>query len=611
MDITAEIVSTLTKSIYEDVKGFLKDELKDVFNKSIEKYIESELIFHSELKSILFGREGKKFTKYYTKPRVIINSAELSDKLCTSQNIYLKAKHLVLVGEAGIGKSSFIKFLINDCLYSKNFIPVLIELRTLENLTLEQLSSPEIVIRQKMFESTSEISQEIVDKSIKTKKIAIFLDGFDEIKSENASNVSKFITTLLKRYPENFIILTSRPYANAEYIGNFKSCTLQPFNDEEILKFIFNLSDLFQPEFLGNLNNVIKNSKEVAFYKLLSNPLFLTLFITSYTYNANIPKDLSDFYQYVIEALFSLHDTVSKYSYGREVKCKLTREEIEKILKAFSFLSLMDGQINFKRDQAINYFEKIREKNQQISFDADSFINDMLTTYSLWIKEDNNLFKFTHKSFQEFFFCSYVNTLSIEKKKIFYDKFKLKINKKLLASIEIGHLLKLLSEIDQIDFIHNISTEIIPEIIKDLTDYLNSEDGVIEYILHYMGQEAFDANVNKKDGVREVLSIGLEPSSVAKHFNEKFLSFILYKNELTYNPEPIIIKLIFKFFRTNEKNFLNLTQESDRIEFNNFLKGEHSEFNFKEIIIFLNHQMNQNKLIIQDRKNAEDLVDFF
>lgn len=611
-DITSDVYKTLIEVIYNDIKDKGIEKIKAIFDKSLSTYLSSEKLLNSNVKNFLFGNDPVEFRRIYTTPRVKIKNTTLTKP--TAKNIYQLSNHVTLIGEAGIGKSTYVKYLFNDCLDSNDFLPILIELRTLSFSRGTSDLEPEELIRKKIFESAPEVTEETVKNILSSGKCAIFLDGFDEVASKDLSKINQFISILFKRYHKNFIVLTSRPHAGAEYAVNCTTCHLLNFNEEEISNFISNISYRFDSEFIINLKTAIQNAKKLPFHKLLSNPLLLILFISSFRSNPDVPSEISHFYSNVINALFSKHDGESKNSFPREVKSGLTREKVEKVLKCFSFLTQIKGEINFTREQAINHFEYIRQElDHSIEFDSDLFIKDMLVSFSLWIKEDAIL-KFTHRSFQEYFFCLYIASLTKESKEMFYNEFAILLNNpRNEFSNESFNILKLLSEIDLYDFSTLMLLPNNQKILEKLEKLKTTPTPASDFVSYFMHSTSLTSHNSSGESVGIDLTTHLKSSPLERTLHEFAIYIDMNHNAGSFHSNNHPLSLLFSYTRDKSKgqnDILNFNNQEHRKRFDQHILETNKDFLDRNIALFQEANTYFNKKVM-NQKNTENLLKIF
>lgn len=240
-------------------------------------------------------------------------------------------------------------------------------------------------------------------------KFLFILDGYDEIFQNIKEYILKDIEDFIVRFPKNNYLITTRPYTDVTRLvsfTNFEICGLDP--DLEINPFI--IKQLFNNKALADSIIVtLQESSSKKYIPLLTNPLFLILFLNSYESYPKLPPKKSTFYWRVFDAVYEKHETYSKGGYRRPKVSELNREKFEFVLNSFSLVSYFQGKFNFDEP----YLEatlRVIKKEYELSFESNNFIEDLKITLSLLI-EDGNTLSFSHRTLQEYFTAKYLNTL--------------------------------------------------------------------------------------------------------------------------------------------------------------------------------------------------------
>lgn len=148
--------------------------------------------------------------------------------------------------------------------------------------------------------------------------------------------------------------------------------------------------------------SLYKNHKSFA-----SNPLLLNIMLLTYDNYAEIPEKLHLFYANAFDTLYSKHDA-TKGGYKRELKSKLSFDSFKKVFSNFCFITYFQGKIEFSYDDLITLLKK-----SKLEFDIESIIYDLVNSICVLYKDGLN-YRFTHRSFQEYFTAIFLKELSDE-----------------------------------------------------------------------------------------------------------------------------------------------------------------------------------------------------
>lgn len=444
------------KSIFED----LYDEATHLIGVDLKRYLEKQKTKYSHIKTLLRGNTPVYLYEIYF-PIKVTEINDLYDELLDAENeddtftidtnsienLFQKSNYVTIIGDAGSGKSTLTKHLFLNAIQTNFAIPILVELRYLN----EAGGNLEEYILEKILENKLSENPVILERLLLNGKFIFFLDGFDELNSDVKYRVIENLNSFVNRYHVNKYVLTSRPYSNIENLPLFYNYKIKQLNQNkgEIDAFI-NLQLKKEKELADKIIKSIKDNKSQYIQSFLTNPLLLTLYILTFQSYAEIPDRKYIFYRRVINALFSEHDSKTKLGYVREKQSKLSQEQFEEILKAYSFLSYFDGRFNFDYDYINRTLETVKSKLNKFDFENNKFIHDLKSSISLWT-EDNGDYSFAHRSLQEYFAALFIKNLNPGDNQRAYNKIIEKFSDEHKAW-EVENFLSLCNEMDEINF---------------------------------------------------------------------------------------------------------------------------------------------------------------
>ena len=436
-------IKSLTQQLVKEsvnLFGKVTNETKRLFDKSLRLYFIRQKEKYANVKTILFGNTPMKlYDVFYP-----LNLRRKLDVLQTDkvENLFLETNFVSIIGSAGSGKSMLLKHLLLNSIIEKFGIPVLIELRYLNEYT----GTIEDYIVEVIFDNQIPQDIKLLKKLLKNGRFIFFLDGFDEINSDTKENTIKQLDLFVNKNNKNKYILTSRPYTDIEFFPLFHNYFIQDLDGKKIEGFIkLQLKD--QQEFAANIISSIQNTEKSYIKSFLSNPLLLSLYILTFQNNPDIPKKKYIYYRRVVQALFSEHDSKSKLGYSRERRSGLSQEDFEDVLKRFSILAFSNKKYVFDLDYILATLDIIKSKSINKGFDSHLLIGDLKVGLALWI-EDGLYIQFAHKSLQEYFAALYVAELNIKQKAKVY----LKMIDELGSKGEVRNFLAMCKEMDEIAY---------------------------------------------------------------------------------------------------------------------------------------------------------------
>lgn len=449
------VTTTITAKL---IKSFVEKNLEKVFTKATLQFrqvVQNRIIEYSTemahkcsfLRTILH-KENIEIEKIYFPLRLKSSKEEQihPDKV---DALFNKSSRIIIIGNGGSGKTTLMKYLYINSIKTSFKIPVMLNLRDFNMIQLADLKKKKVSQENVLKEELNKIllfnkvgiSEEVIEGMYESGHFLFILDGYDEINYDAKDVIFKDIDDFVSRFSKNKFIITTRPHTDVTRLTNFHSYQMQGLSLLSDLP-LFIKQQLFNNHDLAN--GIVQSLNEPASEKyrpLLTNPLFLILFINSYESYPKLPAKKSDFYWQVFDALFEKHETFSKSGYRRNKLSALKREDFEKVLNAFSFISYFQSQFTFKPMYLEDILRKIG-KNQNLDFETGDFVEDLRVTLSLLIEEGNELF-FVHRTLQEYFAAKYFSILNQEEKKKRFEQLARKQIK------DTGHtfLLQLISEL--------------------------------------------------------------------------------------------------------------------------------------------------------------------
>ncbi|GAB4005995.1 hypothetical protein GCM10028808_07040 [Spirosoma migulaei] len=318
------------------------------------------------------------------------------------------------------------------------------------------------------------------------------IDGFDEIKRDIRSKVINSINEFVEKYSTNKFLITSRPGANLELLPRFYNYTVNELIGDDVFEFI--KKQKLSQKSIESVIEFLKNNNTVYLETYLSNPLLLTLYLVTYSVNSTIPDKRSTFYRRVFEVLFREHDSATKIGFERDFATNLSQQQFEEILKLFSFLSFFENEYSFNRDYLNKTLSKARKKikdkfNDFPEFDISDFVDDLKVSIGILV-EDEGVYSFIHRTMQEYFTASLIQTANINKEEI-YRKIISKIGyisnlnssrgEKIFQFYYVQSLLGLCKELDYFSYYNYVYIPLLKEAINLLENANNNSKKINAY----------------------------------------------------------------------------------------------------------------------------------
>lgn len=377
----------------------------------------------SKIRTLLYYDEPKPFYDFYVcndieiqpyflySPREVRVLRALLDGVenATIKSLAEASNYIIVTGTGGLGKSMMMRNLLLCSVRdfeTDGMIPVFVPLKDYKEDDDDLL--PYIYDKLTDGGKHHEVTLEQFTETLRHNRIQILLDGYDEIKTTCVDVFERALRKFMRKYPNNFYIMSSRPFDHFRAFRRFMMTELRPFGLNQSLELIDKLE--FRPDepaikqkFAQQLrDNLYKTHREFA-----SNPLLLTIMLMTFEQFAEVPSKMHVFYREAYATLSQKHDA-SKGAYKRALHSGLSADRFSDYFAEFCARTYSEEKYEMTRAEIVEYFEKlnVRKKSGDPEFTADDFIYDMHHNLCLLYHESGK-YHFTHRSFQEYFCALY------------------------------------------------------------------------------------------------------------------------------------------------------------------------------------------------------------
>lgn len=301
----------------------------------------------------------------------------------------------LLVGEAGLGKTTALKRLLNILSNTHDKVPFFISLKEMRSGELFSV----FLVRQLESWGISLNSSELND-FLNFKNITLLLDGFDEMHANNIDSVAQDIYSISCNNQCNLVVST-RPdtlITKMEYSYEFSILRIDNFQ-RKLLVEKYKLATKIDFDINSRLEKI--NYLD----ELIVNPLLIALLFVIFKSKKSFPENEIDFYSGIFLALYRNHDD-RKGGVNRTFKANLSYSDAESIFRKCSFLSFFDRKIEFSRFELVNYIRKSVEKEQAV--DPELFLGDLVDVTNIIMETEYDNYSYVHRSIQEFYTYRYI-----------------------------------------------------------------------------------------------------------------------------------------------------------------------------------------------------------
>ena len=294
--VTVASVRGIANTVIKETAEFLKSSYKEQQTINKLSIVNSDLVASiaklMQVKTLYTGSDKSvNLFDFFQQPKL-----EYDKKICVIENIedIRSDNNIVFVGTVGQGKSILMKYLAINDLLDNNRIPIFIELKNISKIkNVKNLIKEYLGVWIGFDDNTLELV-------LRSGKISIFLDAFDEVDIELAQETLHNIELLSQNYNNLKVTVSSRPQTIITKSFLFENISLKPYQQEEqegIIKKLVN--DEENVRIL--VESINKSSHEVK--AVLTTPLMVVLFINQYNVGFSVPQHVTDFYKNIFETL--------------------------------------------------------------------------------------------------------------------------------------------------------------------------------------------------------------------------------------------------------------------------------------------------------------------
>ena len=402
-NVATNIVEDSAKNAWNKIKKFFLDlDAKDSirYKTAYEKYLINTEQKVSKIKTIIYRRAPKDLYSFYECIGVLYNGNTINTE--NINNLLEIGNKIIVTGTGGVGKSILFKHLFLNTVAETEYIPVLIELRSFNIHDVKDISIYTAIYKC-LVDNGFELSEEYFEYSLREGAYIIFFDGYDEVNRDKTEKITSEIKALSEKYGGNKFFVSSRP--SEEFIGwnNFCEVETLKLNKQQALNLVKKLEfdEVVKDTFYKELDRTLYDKYE----SFASNPLLLNIMLLTFQKHASIPERLNDFYDEAFVTLFNVHDA-TKDSYVRDIRSGLGCEDFKLVFSYICFKSYFNGEFQFSESRIRFYIQQAKEKFDRFNFTVENFQEDLTQSVCMLVKEGGT-YRFSHRSFQEYFAAWY------------------------------------------------------------------------------------------------------------------------------------------------------------------------------------------------------------
>ncbi len=351
------------------------------------------------------------------------NSNKVQQKRVRGIEVVANNLKLMVLGEPGSGKTTFLKQLAIQCNqgnFQSQLIPIFIDLNDFARIARDKYNN---------FSFFNYITDELLNCKVWEAQIHtllihgkafILLDALDEVDAEDGHAVLTAISDFSKQYFRNKFVISCRignQLAKRRFSLNFTDVEVAEFNNNGQIeafakKWFVAVASNSQEQGLTQAARFIEKlhlSENKSILELAGTPILLNLACLVFQNKSNFPSGRAKLYEEGSDILLFRWDE-SKNIKRDEVYRKLSVLNKKQILSQIAAIAFERNDYFFDRDtieQIIaDSITKLTDKNNdpvQVELDSEAVLNSIAEQHGLLVERAKKIYSFSHLTFQEYF----------------------------------------------------------------------------------------------------------------------------------------------------------------------------------------------------------------
>ena len=319
-------------------------------------------------------------------------------------------KYLMVFGEPGIGKSTFLRKVGLEAMkgnhekYQHNLTPVLLELKHFKE---EQIDIQGLIQKEFNICGFPHVEKTIPDK-LKKGELLILLDGLDEVPDANTNNVITTIQNFVDHHNKNRFIISCRTAAR-NHFRQFTDIEIVEFDDQQIESFIQHwFSD--EPETAQECWQLLQQPEYASAKELGQTPLLLTFLCLVYDENQAFPTNRSRLYGDALRILLERWAAENRLPNRRQIYENLSIENEEILLSEIAYFYFSEDRLFYNQGELTDQIKTflMDSLNAPHYLDGEQILKTIEKEQGIFVERARGEYSFSHLTLQEYLTAKYI-----------------------------------------------------------------------------------------------------------------------------------------------------------------------------------------------------------
>jgi predicted NACHT family NTPase len=330
-----------------------------------------------------------------------------------------KYRKLRVLGKPGCGKSTFLKYLANQCNHAQFAtaqVPIFITLRDFADGLRQGKPVNLLEFIHQEFIASGILQLSVLKKLLQAGRVLLLVDGMDEVSNEEGLTILNEMRRFFDKYHKNQFIASCRVASHKLALKGFTDVEIAPFTEEQIIIFVrkwfVELSGASATKALVTASQFMEKlelPENWRFRRLVTTPLFLHLACSIYHREKNFPNKQAEFYKQGMDLLLGKWDESKGIERDQIYRGILLPQKL-KLLSQVACATFEQKQYFFSEDVIAHhigdYMQSVTETSidpEEINQVSESVLKAIESQHGILAERARGIFSFSYLALQEYF----------------------------------------------------------------------------------------------------------------------------------------------------------------------------------------------------------------